>query len=165
MAESPEDPGACTYCHLEAPARDAEVSDLRVRAEQMCKGCHQETPHVGALEHLVQLEPDMVARATAGGLALGPDGKTGCSTCHDVHPAGSTAVSDARRSVLGHPLFPEPWGEQVLVPALTPRLGDAVGDEVLFLEPDYLRRPIALLCGTCHTAAAIEAHRAKEREP
>jgi len=74
--------GACIDCHTRVPKPDEHADDyLLVDApSETFLGCHSESEHTGALEH--------VGKDAPKGLPADEHGKIACFTCHDPHPEG-----------------------------------------------------------------------------
>lgn len=92
------DERGCVYCHRETPDRnrayDSEELAFQLPREKLCYGCHLKTPHLNALNHLV--EPDDAIRENLReaevthqvSLPLDDRGWITCITCHSPHPLG-----------------------------------------------------------------------------
>jgi len=86
--KDPNDP-SCTVCHDLVPAEGAAPGDsgLRLQDEDLCGFCHEDAQHSGMEAHMgVKVESlDPEARSL---VALDPEGKIACWTCHEVHGDG-----------------------------------------------------------------------------
>ncbi len=91
----------CVDCHTRVPKPDEHAADyfLVDAPSEHCLGCHDETEHVGAREHL----------GKDAATHLGDEhGKIACFTCHDPHPQGvlpgrtvhASAVSASTRTFI-----------------------------------------------------------------
>lgn len=158
MKERPDAKSVCEFCHQDAEVTEADMDDLKVAGPRMCEGCHLEVEmHASSAEHLIDLEPEVIARAQAAGLPL-DEGTVFCGTCHDPHPADSIEQDSGRAETLGGPLMPAGWAQEVLGVALDQREIEASEDTLGTTEPDYLRLPLAdgQLCKACHLAADVD---------
>lgn len=163
MEEKRDTTAICEFCH-DMVDDEPDLEALKIERAQICWGCHKETRHTGSEEHLKKLDPEMKARAEAGGLPLTGDGEVFCGTCHDPHPPGSKPSAMERAEWAGKPLFDDPWLWSVMEPILLER-AETLGTDPLpwTLEPDYMRKPLRgnALCGTCHTPEDTEMRRRK----
>jgi hypothetical protein len=154
-------PDTCAFCHLAAPTSGAADTRLRIPVANICISCHNPAVHAGSAVHAVLLPDHARGAVESAGLRLLPDGRMGCLTCHDPHPAGVLPGSDARRPGIGRPLYPARWRDEVLLPVLRQR-EQALGVPLraVTVEPDLLRRPLAggVLCETCHGGICSSCH-------
>jgi hypothetical protein len=89
----------CIDCHTRVPKAGEHAADyfLVDAPSENCLGCHSESEHVGAYEHLGhELEKD--AAPAAAKLPLDEHGKIACFTCHDPHPDGVLAGRKVHRA-------------------------------------------------------------------
>lgn len=90
--------GNCTYCHRRVPDPKAEttgkVPELRLPPEKLCVGCHLNTPHLNAFNHLKKPSKEMMNIMKASEkrfdviLPLDSKGRIMCVTCHNPHERG-----------------------------------------------------------------------------
>ena len=74
--------GVCIDCHTRVLKPDEHAADyfLVDPPSEHCLGCHDDTEHLGAKEHLGTTAPKDVP--------ADENGKIACFTCHDPHPQG-----------------------------------------------------------------------------
>jgi len=99
----------CTFCHLEVPDTQLkligdqtnESAKLRLPVEKLCLGCHLKTPHLNAVNHLVEM-PNETSNAMPGKMVEYlkqeskkseyrlplSEGHITCITCHTSHQRG-----------------------------------------------------------------------------
>lgn len=102
------DKGVCIDCHTRVPKPDEHAADyfLVDTPSEHCLGCHSDTEHTGAKEHLGKDAPKE--------LPADENGKIACFTCHDPHPQGvlpgrtvhKSAVSESTRAFLATRTWP-----------------------------------------------------------
>ncbi len=87
----------CTYCHLEVldTAKDYQRDEIKLRlpSQKLCIGCHLKTPHLNAINHLLEVDDKMLEHINQAELehrvTLPLDGKKIlCTTCHATHENG-----------------------------------------------------------------------------
>ena len=91
----------CEYCHKIVPDPKKEIKrealEFRLPPQKLCWGCHLKTPHLNAVNHLVETDQDMRERMVEAEknyqiiLPLDDDGRIMCSTCHTSHESGVIA--------------------------------------------------------------------------
>lgn len=86
----------CVECHTKVPKVGEHAPDyfLVDTPSEHCLGCHDETEHVGAREHLGK---------DAAPLPGDEHGKIACFTCHDPHPEGVLEGRKVHRAGLNEP--------------------------------------------------------------
>lgn len=170
------DEKACEYCHQQAPdpekpAAEQEIN-LRLPPEVICLGCHLKTPHLNALNHLVEPDEEMLRRIERSEQELGiilpldAQGRVMCPTCHNPHqpgviderkPAGRQVADsglDEGVSYQDHPwnrVFSE--DKQQRLQQLSQRIGQAFTLEYRRIKTEVLLRLPAKdgsLCLACH---------------
>lgn len=102
------DRSVCIDCHTRVPKPDEHAADyfLVDTPSEHCLGCHSDTEHAGAKEHLGQAAPK--------DLPADENGTIACFTCHDPHPQGvlpgrtvhASAVSERTRAFLATRAWP-----------------------------------------------------------
>ncbi len=87
----------CEFCHMKTPdpESDYERQELKFRLppQKICLGCHLKTPHINALNHLQEIEDEMLERLQKAErefhIVFPLDGrKIICTTCHSAHEEG-----------------------------------------------------------------------------
>lgn len=94
----------CEYCHDQAPdptqPYQRESLVFRLPQDRLCLGCHLNTPHLNAFNHLVEMDEKMLDQLYKSeqekGVMLPLDGnRILCITCHSPHESGVIDKSKA----------------------------------------------------------------------
>ena len=87
----------CKFCHVETPDPEKEYKredlEFRLSPQKLCLGCHLKSPHLNALNHLLEVDDNMLKRIKQAELEhqvmLPMDEKLIlCITCHSTHEKG-----------------------------------------------------------------------------
>ncbi|MCP4296078.1 MAG: hypothetical protein GY786_10765 [Proteobacteria bacterium] len=87
----------CIQCHIKTPdpetTQNSIPAEFRLTQDKLCFGCHGNTPHINANNHLVKVSIDMKAtikKSEQENDIILPlwQGKITCVTCHSAHEIG-----------------------------------------------------------------------------
>ena len=87
----------CEYCHDQAPnpqePYERDELTFRLPEDKLCLGCHLKTPHLNAINHLVEVDDEMLKHIQQSEkkheVELPLEGKRiRCTTCHSAHEKG-----------------------------------------------------------------------------
>ena len=136
-----DDQFVCLDCHTDIP-KEGETSPtyfLVDKPSENCLGCHDETQHAGAKEHLGKKADPMPGDE---------NGEIACFSCHDPHPQG---VIEGRTV---YNFDTTEYNEKFIKLVVMPQLQDDMGQKMIINDESvvYLREPGNKLCTTCHQA-------------
>ncbi len=94
----------CKFCHQTLPERDRAYTldelEFRLPPQKLCIGCHLKTPHLNAINHLLEVDDDMLQHIRESEkeyqVVLPLDGnKILCISCHSSHQKGVIKSTEA----------------------------------------------------------------------